>query len=456
MPQDKDEKWSSEYDSTWEGEEDDKEEIQEQKSRQQHPSRKWCKRAAWDLQNYRHGYSEDRNSSPCVGGTSSNPNLEFYRNMRCFEPEGLFIDVLLKEWKDNYPILERNHYYIQWLFPLREYGMNSCAKPLTPNEIQSMKEEKQIMDRFIAAYKLMLGFYGIELLDQETGEVTRAETWEQRFKNLNNRSHNNLRITRILKCLGELGYERFQAPLVRFFLEETLCKEQLQNVKKSVLDYFMFTVKNKRERRNLVHFAWVHYKPKDGFMWGPVEKLRDYVPPEEKEIKKNESEGNHDDKGDDRKHNPNGDLGNCENKVEEERVLTTSEASDCGNIALPNKYKLQKWGREELIPMNEREGMHKEGSNEIHSDLSDMGSNNNSGASSLEIKGTKIIVEGDSNRKRKQCSVDVDEGCRVAGVEDKVKKLKLAEQSNTACNNGVDDTLEAIPEERADKPKFTE
>lgn len=81
--------------------------------------------------------------------------------------------------------------------------------------------------------------------------------------------HNNLRITRILKSLGELGFEHYQAPLVHFFLEETLVKKNLSSVKRSVLDYFLFAVRNKRKRRELISYAFQHFEPKDKFVWCP-------------------------------------------------------------------------------------------------------------------------------------------------------------------------------------------
>lgn len=81
--------------------------------------------------------------------------------------------------------------------------------------------------------------------------------------------HNNLRITRILKSLGELGFEHYQAPFVRFFLEETLVRKNLSSVKRSVLDYFVFAVRDKRERRKLIRYAYQHYEPKDKFVWCP-------------------------------------------------------------------------------------------------------------------------------------------------------------------------------------------
>lgn len=81
--------------------------------------------------------------------------------------------------------------------------------------------------------------------------------------------HNNLRITRILKSLGELGFKHYQAPLVRFFLEETLVKKTLSSVKRSVLDYFLFAVLDKEKRQELVRFAYLHFEPKDKFVWCP-------------------------------------------------------------------------------------------------------------------------------------------------------------------------------------------
>lgn len=81
--------------------------------------------------------------------------------------------------------------------------------------------------------------------------------------------HNNLRITRILKSLGELGFEHYQVPLVRFFLEETLVKKTLGTVKRSVLDYFLFAVLDKQKRQELVRFAYLNFEPKDKFVWCP-------------------------------------------------------------------------------------------------------------------------------------------------------------------------------------------
>ncbi|XP_025031396.1 opioid growth factor receptor-like protein 1 isoform X1 [Python bivittatus] len=192
--------------------------------------------------------------------------------------QGLYIEDLLETWQDKYEVLEENHSYIQWLFPLREQGMNFHAKRLTRQEIEAFKKSEEVMKRFVRAYKLMLSFYGVNLINKETGELRRAENWSDRFMNLNQYSHNNLRITRILKCLGEMGYEHYQVQLVKFFLIETLVHQELPRVMRSALDYFMFTIRNKPKRRELVYFAWQHFKPKCEFVWGPHKKLRRFKP----------------------------------------------------------------------------------------------------------------------------------------------------------------------------------
>ncbi|XP_063153027.1 opioid growth factor receptor [Candoia aspera] len=297
-----------EYDSTWEEEEEEEEEekkgrrekeerepasqaanLGEATAREKHswrpPSPRWAfarqsiNRRNWDaardLQKYRRHY-------PGLEETELSEeemwNLSFYKNEINFLPRGLYIEDLLELWQDNYGVLEENHSYIQWLFPLREQGMNFYAKRLTHQEIEAFKKSKEVMERFVRAYKLMLRFYGINLINEETGELRKAENWRERFGNLNRYSHNNLRITRILKCLGEMGYEHYQVQLVKFFLTETLVHQELPRVLRSALDYFMFTIRSKPKRRELVYFAWQHFKPKHEFVWGPHKKLRRFKP----------------------------------------------------------------------------------------------------------------------------------------------------------------------------------
>uniref|UniRef100_A0A3B4GRM3 Opioid growth factor receptor (OGFr) conserved domain-containing protein n=1 Tax=Pundamilia nyererei TaxID=303518 RepID=A0A3B4GRM3_9CICH len=194
-------------------------------------------------------------------------------------------DDFHKKWYRDYKSLEYVHTYIQWLFPLQEPGVNYEASTLTTEEITDFLNHSIAKKNLLKSYKLMLDFYGIVLCDEKTGKVKKAEHWEERFDNLNSHTHNSLRITRILKCLGNLGYRHYQAPLVRFFLEETLVNGQLPNIRDSVLSYFMFAVLDKKKRRGLIKYAYLNYEPKDEFVWCPkkIQKLWSMQPKAAKE-----------------------------------------------------------------------------------------------------------------------------------------------------------------------------
>ncbi|CAF96845.1 unnamed protein product, partial [Tetraodon nigroviridis] len=182
---------------------------------------------------------------------------------------GIYIHTFHSDWFERYHKLESVHTYIQWLFPLQEPGMNYRAPPLTRQEIRAFLGSDLAKRNLLKSYKLMLDFYGIRLENERTGAVKRAPNWAERFQNLNMNTHNNLRITRILKSLGTLGYPHYQAPLVRFFLEETLVHQTLPGVKDSALNYFLFAVLDKRQRRKLVRFAYSSYDQDQPFVWCP-------------------------------------------------------------------------------------------------------------------------------------------------------------------------------------------
>ncbi|XP_061846062.1 opioid growth factor receptor-like protein 1 isoform X3 [Colius striatus] len=226
--------------------------------------------AARDLYKYRHQYPQNFKDLRYQNDLC---NLRFYKNKIPFKPDGVYIEEVLNKWKGDYEKLEHNHTYIQWLFPLREQGLNFYAKELTTYEIEEFKKTKEAIRRFLLAYKMMLEFFGIKLIDK-TGNVARAANWQERFQHLNESQHNYLRITRILKSLGELGYESFKSPLVKFILHEALVEDTIPNIKQSALEYFVYTIRDRRERRKLLRFAQQHYTPSEHFIWGPPRKQK--------------------------------------------------------------------------------------------------------------------------------------------------------------------------------------
>ncbi|KAK2821281.1 hypothetical protein Q7C36_020624 [Tachysurus vachellii] len=266
----------NEYDSTW----DDKNEehfgmaeVIKQQTWRAHRNLE----AAWDMQNYRRSCRYIRHAYMVHGQDHHFHNLHFYQNRIPSHPDGVNIEDFHTKWFGDYTRLENVHSYIQWLFPTQEPGVNYSAHVLTPTEIRHFHKDMMVKKRLLKSYKLMLDFYGIRLVSEETGKVKRAQNWRERFENLNRNTHNNLRITRILKCLGLLGFSHYQAPLVHFFLEETLVHDTLPRVKQSALDYFMFAVLDKRQRKELIRFAFWYFEPKDKFVWCPRRIQRNFL-----------------------------------------------------------------------------------------------------------------------------------------------------------------------------------
>ena len=93
--------------------------------------------------------------------------------------------------------------------------------------------------RLLKSYKMMLDFYGLKMTDEKTGELGRADNWKERFCHLNRSMHNYLRITRILKCLGEMQLEHLKAPFVRYILYEIISEQTLYNCLDSCINYWL-------------------------------------------------------------------------------------------------------------------------------------------------------------------------------------------------------------------------
>ncbi|KAF8807138.1 hypothetical protein BYT27DRAFT_7189231 [Phlegmacium glaucopus] len=170
-----------------------------------------------DVQEFLDGYP-DIEDDP-----GSQANFEFYsNNARCI-PDNRTIEEIHERWFGDYDKLEYKHGYIQWLFPIREYGMNYDSQPLQTHEIESMQADPIIMERVIRSYRLMLDFFGMHLVSEETGLVDRAlppRYFAPRYRNLVRSSHNYLRISRILKCLSEMGLEHLNAGFLLHVLNE--------------------------------------------------------------------------------------------------------------------------------------------------------------------------------------------------------------------------------------------
>ncbi|KAN0087531.1 Opioid growth factor receptor (OGFr) conserved region domain containing protein [Tylopilus felleus] len=149
-------------------------------------------------------------------------NYLFYLNQLRCQPNDMLIEEIHSKWYGDYDELESNHAYVQWLFPIQEEGMNMDAYRLLPHEIAMMRNSEEITCRLVKSYKMMLDFYGMCLLS-DTGLLGRPlppRDFKSRYQNLLRKPHNNLRITRILKCISELGMEHLNAGFLLHVLNE--------------------------------------------------------------------------------------------------------------------------------------------------------------------------------------------------------------------------------------------
>jgi len=201
-----------------------------------------------DLKTYRDGYPQIRDN-PAI-----NDNLSFYSETLRSRPNNLLISEFHTSKRGQYDFLEREHGYIQWLFPIQEHGMNYESVPLQKHEIETMRTNPLIVNRIVESYKLMLDFFGMCLKDATTGEIGRSENFEARYKNLDWSSHNYLRITRILKCLGEMGLEHFKKHWLMFFIQEVYEHKELTNTASSLDRYWLGTLRDDKERAEVRAF----------------------------------------------------------------------------------------------------------------------------------------------------------------------------------------------------------
>ena len=92
---------------------------------------------------------------------------------------GDFIDNIHNTWFGDYDQLEIHHGFIQWIFPIREEGVNFQASRLHKHELLAIRADPEIRSRVIRSYEMMLDFYGMKLVDRDTGTFfpTQSHPW---------------------------------------------------------------------------------------------------------------------------------------------------------------------------------------------------------------------------------------------------------------------------------------
>lgn len=148
--------------------------------------------------------------------------LAFYHGRSTDDRGRTLADILRQDdaW------LEHTHDYIQWLFPLEQpSGVNPSAPLITEPVKAAFLSDEALRERLRAGFERMLAFYGLQ---RDRGDLVKAASWDRRKDDWFTRStHNDLRITRILRCLSILGLrdeaERLLACLERLRQTEPDC-----------------------------------------------------------------------------------------------------------------------------------------------------------------------------------------------------------------------------------------
>lgn len=162
---------------------------------------------------------------------NESPLLAFYRG----QPDNLgrTWDEILGQDDDW---LEYRHDFIQWLFPLlTPSGANPGAPVLSPGDVEVFRNEPSLRRKLLLSLDRMLRFYGLKRT--EAG-IAKDASWSKRKQNWFVRpTHNNLRITRMLKSLMTLGCER-EARQFHDVLIQLVRQEEDSGVGVDALEYW--------------------------------------------------------------------------------------------------------------------------------------------------------------------------------------------------------------------------
>jgi hypothetical protein len=134
------------------------------------------------------------------GGSPDDALLAFFRGDGT-DDRGRALDAILARDDDW---LERTHDFVQWVFPLdARSGANPAAPLATAAVARAFAADPALRARLAAAFARMLAFYGLR---DDGARIDKSPAWDARKPNWFVRStHNDLRITRILRSLALLS-----------------------------------------------------------------------------------------------------------------------------------------------------------------------------------------------------------------------------------------------------------
>lgn len=129
--------------------------------------------------------------------------LNFYR-LEERDSEGRMLQEIWA-WDDD--DLEHCHDFIQWMFPLDEpSALNADAPMVTKEDRAAFRSESQLQSAMRRSLSIFLVFLGLAITAD--GRVVPGAQFDRRLSLWKYPNHNWLRITRVLKSLRLLGFEK--------------------------------------------------------------------------------------------------------------------------------------------------------------------------------------------------------------------------------------------------------
>jgi len=148
---------------------------------------------------------------------SSDPTVQFYAGSGT-DRDGRSFEALLDL---DHNELESDHRYIAWLFPIPEKSSFGYFTPrLSAAAIEAFRARPELREQLRRAFRHILDFYGLLLLEDGEARVVEASTFSHRARVwITEGNHNYLRISRVLRSLACLGL-RAEAEAFLAYLED--------------------------------------------------------------------------------------------------------------------------------------------------------------------------------------------------------------------------------------------
>jgi hypothetical protein len=119
------------------------------------------------------------------------------------KPNGFLLSDV---WGWDEDTLEKKHDYIQWLFPDTTKSIFNPDAPIpTAEEIRLIGTDGLLREHYLRGLRVMMRFYGFVFVGGKMVPHARARPC---FLNMERKSHNLLRITRMLKSLLLFGFSK--------------------------------------------------------------------------------------------------------------------------------------------------------------------------------------------------------------------------------------------------------